>query len=133
MAYQAPKSHPIYTYKRRIIDCTRLYFVLASLKWPIRRPISISFRFVMPRPQDKTWKRKAMPSYPHTGKPDKDNLEKGALDALTEAVLGDDSQVYHGTTEKWVAAGGELPHTVILFDFREPTPDKIFELAQPDC
>lgn len=38
---------------------------------------------------------------PHTHKPDKDNLEKGCLDALVRAgVLRDDSLVSEGTTRK---------------------------------
>jgi Holliday junction resolvase RusA-like endonuclease len=39
---------------------------------------------------------------PHTLKPDKDNLEKLVLDAMTRAkVFRDDSQVADGPVEKW--------------------------------
>lgn len=42
---------------------------------------------------------------PHTHKPDKDNLEKLVLDAIEAAgVIGNDSQVAQGPTEKWWGA-----------------------------
>jgi Holliday junction resolvase RusA-like endonuclease len=43
---------------------------------------------------------------PHTVKPDKDNLEKAVMDALTAiGVWKDDCQVYGGTTEKYRTPG----------------------------
>jgi Holliday junction resolvase RusA-like endonuclease len=49
---------------------------------------------------------------PHTQKPDKDNLEKAVMDALTSiGIWKDDCQVYGGITEKyWTAdkSGAEI-------------------------
>jgi Holliday junction resolvase RusA-like endonuclease len=43
---------------------------------------------------------------PHTVKPDKDNLEKAVMDALTAIrVWKDDCQVYGGDTEKYWTPG----------------------------
>jgi Holliday junction resolvase RusA-like endonuclease len=43
---------------------------------------------------------------PHTVKPDKDNLEKAVMDALTGIqVWRDDCQVYGGNTEKYWTSG----------------------------
>jgi Holliday junction resolvase RusA-like endonuclease len=43
---------------------------------------------------------------PHTVKPDKDNLEKAVMDALTAVrVWKDDCQVYGGNTEKYWTPG----------------------------
>jgi Holliday junction resolvase RusA-like endonuclease len=43
---------------------------------------------------------------PHTVKPDKDNLEKAVMDALTAIqIWKDDCQVYGGNTEKYWTPG----------------------------
>jgi Holliday junction resolvase RusA-like endonuclease len=43
---------------------------------------------------------------PHTVKPDKDNLEKAVMDALTSIqIWKDDCQVYGGNTEKYWTSG----------------------------
>ena len=59
--------------------------------------------FVLPMP--KSWsekKRKAMDGAPHQQKPDRDNLEKGLLDALFQ----DDAHVWDGrTTKRWGRTG----------------------------
>jgi Holliday junction resolvase RusA-like endonuclease len=43
---------------------------------------------------------------PHTERPDKDNLEKAVMDALTGIqIWNDDCQVYGGNTEKYWTPG----------------------------
>lgn len=44
---------------------------------------------------------------PHTSKPDKDNVEKAVLDALSGIAWSDDARIAQGETSKWW-----LPHGV---------------------
>ena len=51
---------------------------------------------------------------PYLATPDYDNLAKGVGDCLEAAkVLSNDSTLFWGTSTKWYAAVGELPHTEI--------------------
>ena len=64
-----------------------------------------SYHAVFTIPMPKSWSRKkrsAMLNQPHRSKPDKDNLEKGFLDALFE----DDAAVWDGRVSKvWGETG----------------------------
>lgn len=81
---------------------------------PLQGPIRVDVEAVFPRPKSKVWKRRPMPRLYHTAKPDRDNLDKCCLDALTQSgMIGDDCQVCVGLVEKYIAAGGERPHVVI--------------------
>ena len=51
----------------------------------------------------------------HCCKPDRDNLEKAIMDALTEChAWHDDGQACTGTIEKFYAAVGEEPHSRVI-------------------
>ncbi len=52
----------------------------------------------------------------HTGRPDRDNLDKAVLDAMKGLIFRDDAQVCAGTIEKWIAAGDEQPHVTIVIE-----------------
>lgn len=80
---------------------------------PTDSPVVVTLTCVMPRPKGKVWKTKPMPRYPHTSKPDAENIGKAVLDALTGLAWRDDSQVYSLLIEKYVAAGNEAPHVDI--------------------
>lgn len=70
----------------------------AELAAPLRGAVRVSMVFTF-RPPASAIDRIGTP---HIQKPDKDNLEKLVLDALEAAgVLGNDSQVAQGPTEKW--------------------------------
>jgi Holliday junction resolvase RusA-like endonuclease len=78
---------------------------------------------VFPRPKALCWKKRPMPRLRHTAKPDRDNLDKCVLDALTQSgVLADDKQACAGEVVKFVAAGGEQPHVVIRVT---PLPEEV--------
>ena len=65
-------------------------------------PLSVELTFYLPRP--KSLRRKKDPELPirHTKKPDRDNLEKAVLDALTkDGWWRDDSQVCAGEVKKY--------------------------------
>ena len=77
-------------------------------------PIRVDITFYLKRP--KRLCRKKDPQGPifATKKPDRDNLDKSVLDALTGAgVLLDDAQVVSGTLEKYYHAIGEGPGALI--------------------
>jgi Holliday junction resolvase RusA-like endonuclease len=74
---------------------------------PLTVPIRVDCLFVFPRHQGKFWKNKPMPRYPHTSRPDRDNLDKLVLDSLSGIVWLNDWLVFAGYVEKWHAAGDE--------------------------
>lgn len=84
---------------------------------PLRGPLRIDCCFVFPRWDSQIWKRKPMVRLPHTGRPDRDNLDKMVLDSLKDVVIADDRSVYLGTIEKWHAAGDEQPHTLVTIHY----------------
>ncbi len=83
---------------------------------PLEGPFGVSIVFVFPRPASMMWKRKPMPRVRHTGRPDRDNLDKAVLDAMKGLIFRDDAQVCAGTIEKWIAAGDEQPHVTIVIE-----------------
>lgn len=73
-----------------------------NFKAPISQPVYVDMDFWFATPIFDRCEK------PHTFKPDKDNLEKLALDCLVKChVLKDDSIVASGeTTKRWMMAGG---------------------------
>jgi Holliday junction resolvase RusA-like endonuclease len=77
---------------------------------PLEGPISVSIDFLMPRPKSLSRKKDPAGEVPHTSKPDRDNLEKAALDALTQdGWWRDDSQVCAGEVRKLYHAKDGVP------------------------
>jgi Holliday junction resolvase RusA-like endonuclease len=77
---------------------------------PIEGPIRVDIHFIFPRPKRLLKKKSPAGRIEHTAKPDRDNLDKAALDCLT--TLGfwpDDAAVCKGGPEKSYAAIGEQP------------------------
>ena len=110
-----PAKHPVQEFKlaiRRALESQGVADV-----W--RGPVCVDWVAVFPRPSGMVWKRKPMPRYRHTAKPDRDNLDKAILDAFKGVLLADDSQVCSGSMEKWVASGSEQPHVRILISEEE--------------
>ena len=80
-------------------------------------PIRVDTCLYFPRPKrikGREW---------HTSKPDRDNVDKVILDALTQiGAWGDDAQVCAGATEKWYCAENEEPGAQInIYTWKEPT------------
>lgn len=104
-------------------SCTDRYWqykdALSSLLKAEDLPPSYHVIFVVPMPQ--SWsnkKRKAMLYQPHEQKPDKDNFEKGFLDAL----FTDDSTVWDGRATKiWGYEG-----SIIILPIQPFNPSEIF-------
>lgn len=91
-----PKDHPVQYWKKQIQQAA----ALANIAFQhIDSPVKINLYFFMPIP--KSLQKKVNEFDPHIKKPDKDNLEKAVLDALTDiGVWRDDSLVYHSTVSK---------------------------------
>lgn len=83
---------------------------------PLAGPLRVDLVFVFPRQKAKVWKSRPMPRYPHTGKPDRDNLMKSLQDALNGLVWTDDAIICAGDTQKWHAAGDEQPHVEVRIE-----------------
>ena len=104
-----PVSKPRMTQRDRFAKraCVTRYWEykdkLRQLYTAAQLPECYHLIFVMPMP--KSWskrKRSEMLGQPHQSKPDKDNLEKGFLDALLE----DDAAVWDGRVSKiWGYSG----------------------------
>jgi len=75
---------------------------------PWSGPLRVDLTFYFPRPKDHFRANGELkPTAPvwHTAKPDRDNLDKGVLDALTTLGLwSDDKQVCHGFIRKLYSA-----------------------------
>ena len=82
---------------------------------PIEQPVSLSLVFLMPRPKRLMRKRDPRGVLPHASKPDRDNLEKAVLDALTQdGWFRDDCQVCGGSVEKLYHDKAGVPGCYIM-------------------
>jgi len=81
---------------------------------PWSGPVRVCINVYFERTKELQKKKYPAGAIRHTGKPDRDNVDKSILDALTEAGLWlDDGQVCSGGVEKWYAAKGYGPGVVI--------------------
>jgi len=77
---------------------------------PLEGPLSLSIDFLLPRPKGLMRKKDPHHEIPHTSKPDRDNLEKAVLDALTQdGWWRDDAQVCAGEVRKLYHAKDGVP------------------------
>ena len=103
-----PADHPVHGYKhaisleaRRVMARERASIFTAALE--------VRITFLLPRPKSiKTTGRQPAPV-----KPDLDNLAKSCLDALNGVLFRDDSLIVLLAADKWYAAEGEGPATLI--------------------
>jgi Holliday junction resolvase RusA-like endonuclease len=104
------KQHPVYAFKEQVK-------IIASLNYhhgePLLGPVKVEVTFVMPRPSSMRWVRKPMNRTWCGVLPDFDNLVKSLLDPLKGLVWKDDGQIAVAHIVKVIAAGNELPHTII--------------------
>lgn len=107
--YEAKKSHPIHDFKASVRMAASAVYQGA----PVDSPLSLYLAFFFPRPSNKKWKKRPMPAYSHTGKPDADNLAKAVMDALNKLVWADDSCISDVRIRKMVCAGDQQPHVSV--------------------
>ncbi len=103
------KTHPIVLFKASVAHAAGQVYQGE----PLTGPISLSWVCLFPRPANKIWKTKPMPREFHTGKPDRDNIDKAILDALKNVIIADDRSVCAGSLEKYIASGAEQPGVFI--------------------
>lgn len=100
---------------------------------PYDGPVRVDAEFYFARPQ--RLEARKYPARPmlHTAKPDRDNLDKALLDALTEAgIFNDDAQVCAGGLAKFYVARGQAPGAVVRITFlQEDGQEALFENAGP--
>lgn len=97
--------------------------LVAASAWdgaPIDGPVLMDIDFVFPRPRTMVWKTKDMPRLRHSKKPDRDNLEKSVMDALSGLLWIDDAQVCDGSIRKFIASADEKPGVKIRIVELEP-------------
>jgi Holliday junction resolvase RusA-like endonuclease len=83
---------------------------------PLKGPLLVIYHFRIPAPMSiRQCKRDAQRFFPHTKRPDGDNLEKFINDSLTGLVWNDDSQIVWMLRSKTLSEGkvGETIMTVI--------------------
>lgn len=105
-----PTKHPVNAWKATIQLAARQAYQGA----PINGPVTLVATCVFPRPQNRIWKTRPMPREPKTGKPDGDNVGKALKDALSGLIFRDDALVWDERIVRYVAAGDEQPHTVVV-------------------
>jgi Holliday junction resolvase RusA-like endonuclease len=92
-------------WKSQIAIAARAYIP----KTPIDAPVKLDISFVFPRPGRLLRKKDLDGRILHTARPDRDNLEKAVMDALTAiGMWRDDALVCDGSPRKFYAAKGEL-------------------------
>jgi len=106
-AYNPPSAD---AWKDRILLAARA----VRPRVPLTGPLRVDILFLFPRPAwhfvGRRHERGLCPEAPvwHAARPDRDNLDKAVLDALTRAGLwGDDAQVADGRIEKRYLQPGE--------------------------
>ncbi len=117
------KPHPIAQFKASVA----LAAANAYSGPPLEQPLRVDILFVFPRTRAQIWKTKPMPRLPHPKKPDRDNIDKAVLDALTGLLWIDDCQVFDGRLTKVIAAGHEQPHTIVIVTPYDPATDADLE------
>ena len=84
---------------------------------PFDGPVSLSARFLMPRPKRLLRKNDPAGEVLHISKPDCDNLVKAVMDVCTQiSVWNDDSQVVDQFTQKRYAAKDGRPGMVLIIE-----------------
>lgn len=84
----------------------------------INSPATVDAVFIFPRPHRLQRKKDPDGRIPHTVKPDRDNLDKAILDAMTDiGVFSDDCVVFDGRITKFYAAKDEEPGAEICINW----------------
>lgn len=104
-----PVDDPVNLFKAAVQSA----FSNATKQPPVDGPVRLEATFVMPRPQNITWKTRPNPRCHHAKRPDLDNLLKSLKDALSGLAWRDDSQVCEVAALKVVASGEEQPHAEV--------------------
>ncbi len=114
--YEAAKAHPVHAFKASCRLAAREVYTGP----PLDEPLELTLIFVLPRPAKRDGrKHQSEDSYPHTKKPDVDNLTKSCLDALTGLLWTDDTRIWKLACVKQVAAADQQPHVQVCVSICE--------------
>jgi Holliday junction resolvase RusA-like endonuclease len=105
-----PAKSPVNVYKAAIQLAAKEAF---TNPWPHSVSIRLKVLAVFPRPKSRTTKRGPNRRYPHTSRPDWDNIGKAISDCLNGVIWHDDAQICEVEVKKVVAAADESPRTEI--------------------
>jgi len=107
-----PKSGRSWAWRQQIILTAQAYTWWSAM--PLRGPLRVCCLFFLPRPkymQGPNWPGTPLP---YDKVPDRDNLDKVVLDALSNAGMWeDDKQACQGPPEKWYCAAGQRPGVIV--------------------
>jgi Holliday junction resolvase RusA-like endonuclease len=99
---------------------------------PIEGPIRVDVDFFFARPQRLLRRRDPEEPIPHDSKPDRDNLDKAVLDALTQlGFWRDDAQVCAGEVRKFYVSKTGSPHAKIRIEATDPVGAEVVPKLQP--
>jgi Holliday junction resolvase RusA-like endonuclease len=131
-AMYIPDDHPIHGYKQSVTLAGRRLVVAYRERfgrvWNTVGAMRVDILFVMPEPRVWHW-----PWAAHIDTPDRDNLEKGVIDALKGIFWRDDRQVADGRTAKVYSEPGTVPQTVVMVTRadRDDLPEFVREMLCP--
>lgn len=104
-----PKSDPVNDFKASVRIAARQTYKGP----PLDEPLYIGIIYYFSRPKTKMWKKKEMPAYWKTTKPDLDNLQKAVYDALKGIIWRDDALICANRNRKLICSGTNSPHVSI--------------------
>lgn len=110
------RVNPIYEWKQNIKRAAREQLGLTEQSQPLITtcsPIHCSIDIYFPRTRELEKAKYPDGAIPHTKKPDRDNIEKGILDALRGIAFADDCAVCGGEVRKWYCARNTVPRAEI--------------------
>jgi Holliday junction resolvase RusA-like endonuclease len=105
-----PADNPVNSYKASL----RQEIIKAGLTRVMDGPIYLAATFYLPRPKRLMRKKDPDGPMPHARRPDRDNLEKATMDALSRFVWRDDAQVCDGPIRKFYAEKKGLPRVELV-------------------
>lgn len=84
---------------------------------PLEGPLRVDVDFFFPRPKRLMRAKDPEGPIPHDGKPDRDNLDKAVLDALTQlGFWRDDAQACDGRIRKFFTSKQGTPHAKVVIE-----------------
>lgn len=105
-----PAKHPVQAFKAAVqLAAKNALDAQCPSSAPLDGALNLSVVFLLPRPKSMVWKKRPMPRWWHTTRPDADNLLKSVKDALNGLCWRDDSQVSVVKVTKLYASGEETP------------------------
>jgi len=111
--HYTPAKHPVNAYKAAIQAAYREASQCGALDIGDDDAVTLEVWCIFHRPACITRKTLPNPARRHRAKPDADNVAKSVMDALNELAWPDDAVVSDQRLHKRVAAGGQLPQTII--------------------